>query len=147
MGFLEQAQAKNYRRMREEAIEPILQKGETIESFGMATWLPESKFLKWMVHEAILQFTVGKFHIVCLTNKRFLLFRMPIKMTKSYSHCELELELPRNAVQGKSLKKKGLISKIITMVLQFNQAEERTLIFKPPYTKEAEVIWKGLSNN
>lgn len=145
MGLIEGLNAKIYQKMREGAIEPVLQNDEKIVVFGQAEWFPKSKLVKILgVDKNLLLLTVGKQHIICLTDKRFLLFEIPKKLTNAYNRAKLTLQLPRRDVRTKSLGRKKLMTRERELTLLLGQEDETTLNFRPPFTRDAEAIYAAL---
>lgn len=142
MGILKRLHEKNYRAMQEEAIAPVLQSGEKVVVFGLAGWLSKSmrRFGTWILDESLLQLAAGKQFIVCLTDRRFLLFQLPRKLKTSYSDAVLTLDVPREDVRVKSLKGMKFFSNKRKLTLVLGSDAEIILTFMIPFTSDAEVL-------
>ena len=137
MGFWDDAYEKNCRIMRQEVVDATLQKEEKIVSIGRATWAPDSRLVSW-IRDDILSLTVGKFYIVCLTDRRLLLFDMP--KFKRMSSSTLSFEVLREDVRIKKLGKAKFLTAERELTLTLGGAGDLRLTFQRPYNRVAELL-------
>lgn len=137
MGFWDNAYEKNCRNFRKQVVDASLQNGEEIVTIGQALWAPDSKLVSW-IRDDIVTFTVGKFYIVCLTNRRFLLFDMP--KFKRMSSSTLSVKVSREDVRVKKLKKAKFITGERELFLMLGDSDEIKLTFQRPYDRVAALL-------